>query len=75
MLHLFTGTKQRWLSLALTSRLTHKVEFRTLVGLVLMPPLTDILPKTLVVELLGAVVAGVGVAWGYSQEGIPRFVN
>ena len=50
--------------MGVTSRSTHKLELRKLIGWVLMPPLTNILHRTLVVWLLGAIVAGVGVHSG-----------
>ncbi|KAF9784106.1 hypothetical protein BJ322DRAFT_1068647, partial [Thelephora terrestris] len=37
-----------------------------------MPPLTDILHRTLVLGLLGATVAGVGVGWGVHEDTLRR---
>ena len=55
-----------------TFRSTCDPEFRKHFCSALMPPLTDILHRTLVVGLLGATVAGVGVGWGVHKDTLRR---
>ena len=48
------------------------VKTRKLLAWVPMPPLADILHRTLVVGLLGMTVAGVGVGWGVHKDTLRR---
>ncbi|KAF9784076.1 hypothetical protein BJ322DRAFT_893128 [Thelephora terrestris] len=54
------------------SRSTRQRAFMKLFAWVSMPPSTDILHRTLVVGLLEATVAGVGVGWGVHKDTLRR---